>query len=64
MKSKWVYYNLNEEKIREIETKYNINRLLATILVNREIEDIKQYLEKLWIMLLGQAIIFFWLQLI
>ena len=45
MKSKWVYYNLNEEKIREIETKYNINRLLATILVNREIEDIKQYLE-------------------
>ena len=45
MKSKWVYYNLNEEKIREIETKYNINRLLATILVHREIEDIKQYLE-------------------
>ena len=45
MKSKWVYYNLNEEKIREIETKYNINRLLATILVNREIEDIKQYLD-------------------
>lgn len=44
MKSKWVYYNLNEEKIREIETKYNINRLLATILVNREIENIEQYL--------------------
>ena len=44
MKSKWVYYNLNEEKIREIETKYNINRLLATILVNREIENVEQYL--------------------
>ena len=45
MKLKWIYYNTNEEKVKEIQTKYNINSLLATILVNREIEDIQTYLE-------------------
>ena len=45
MKTKWEYYKINEEKVKEIQEKYNINSLLATILANREIEDIKKYLE-------------------
>ena len=45
MKAKWEYYKINEAKVNEIQEKYNINKLLATILVNRDIEDIKTYLE-------------------
>ena len=45
MKTKWEYYKINETKVKEIQEKYNVNRLLATILANREIEDIKTYLE-------------------
>lgn len=45
MKAKWEYYIINEEKVNEIQEKYNINKLLAIILANREIEDIKTYLE-------------------
>ena len=45
MKSKWEYYKVNEEKVTEIQEKYNVNKLLATILANREIEDITKYLE-------------------
>ena len=45
MKTKWEYYKVDEEKIKEIQEKYNVNSLLATILANREIEDIKTYLE-------------------
>ena len=45
MKAKWEYYKINEEKVNEIQEKYNINKLLAIILANREIEDIKTYLE-------------------
>ena len=45
MKAKWEYYKIDENKVKEIQEKYNINRLLATILVNRGIEDIKRYLE-------------------
>jgi len=45
MKTKWEYYKVNEEKIKEIQEKYNVNELIATILVNRGIEDIKTYLE-------------------
>ncbi len=45
MKSKWEYYKINEQKVEEIQKEYNINKLLATILANREIEDIKTYLE-------------------
>ena len=45
MKTKWEYYKIDEEKVKEIQEKYNVNRLLATILANREIEDIKTYLE-------------------
>ena len=45
MKSKWEYYKIDEKKVKEIQEKYNVNSLLATILANREIEDIKTYLE-------------------
>lgn len=45
MKTKWDYYKINEEKVKEIEKEYNVNSLLATILANREIENIKTYLE-------------------
>ena len=45
MKTKWEYYKINEAKVKEIQEKFNVNRLLATILSNREIEDIKTYLE-------------------
>ena len=45
MKAKWEYYKVNEERVEEIQEKYNINKLLATILANREIEDIKTYIE-------------------
>ena len=43
MKSKWIYYKINEEKVKEIQEKYNINSLLATILSNRGIEDEMEY---------------------
>lgn len=45
MKAKWEYYKIDEAKVNEIQEKYNINKLLATILTNREIEDIKTYIE-------------------
>ena len=35
MKAKWEYYKINEEKVNEIQEKYNINKLLAIILANR-----------------------------
>ena len=39
MNKKWEFYNINEEKIEEISQKYNLNKLLATILVNRNIVE-------------------------
>ena len=48
MKKKWQIYETDENKIQEIEQKYQINKLLATILVNRNItkkEDIRLFLE-------------------
>ena len=38
MIKKWQIYESNNEKIEEISQKYNLNKLLATILVNRNIE--------------------------
>lgn len=37
MKKEWHFYNTDKEKVNEISQKYNINKLLATILVNRGI---------------------------
>ncbi len=42
MNKKWQFYDINEEKIEEISQKYNINKLLATILVNRNITEEQQ----------------------
>ena len=45
MNKKWEYYDINEEEVNNIAEKYNLNKLIATILVNRNIKDIKTYLE-------------------
>ncbi len=48
MKKKWEYYEANEETVNEISEKFNISKLLAKILVNRDIvedEKIKVFLE-------------------
>lgn len=37
MNKKWQIYETNKEKVKELEEKYGINELLATILVNRNI---------------------------
>lgn len=47
MNKKWQIYDLHEDKIKEVSEKYNINKLLATILVNRDIiddKDIRKFL--------------------
>ena len=47
MNKKWQIYETDKEKVEEIEKKYQINKLLATILVNRNIikeEDIRLFL--------------------
>lgn len=48
MNKKWEYYEDQEEKIEEISNKFNISKLLAKILVNRDIvedEEIKVFLD-------------------
>ena len=45
MVKKWQICNTDEEKIDEISKKYQINKLLATILVNRNITEEKQVLK-------------------
>ena len=48
MNKKWQIYDIDENKIEEISKKYNINKLLATILVNRNIineKDINKFLK-------------------
>lgn len=37
MNKKWELYNSNEKLIEEVVITYNIPKLLATVLVNREI---------------------------
>ncbi len=48
MNKKWQIYETDENKVNEIQEKYQINKLLATILVNRNIineDEIKLFLE-------------------
>ena len=48
MNKKWKIYEKNENKIKEISEKYNLNKLLSTILVNRNItqeEEIRLFLK-------------------
>ena len=46
MNKKWQVYESNEIEVNRISEKYNVNRLLSTILVNRKIkeEDIEVFL--------------------
>ena len=39
MNKKWQVYESNEKEINKISEKYNVNRLLATILVNRKLNE-------------------------
>ena len=41
MNKKWQIYETDEEKIKQIQEKYDINKLLATILSNRNIIEEK-----------------------
>lgn len=42
MKKEWQFFNTDKEKVEEVSKKYNINKLLATILVNRSIVEDSQ----------------------
>lgn len=47
MNKKWQIYEVNEKKVEELSNKYQLNKLLATILANRNIvneEDIRLFL--------------------
>lgn len=47
MNKKWQIYETDESRIQEIQEKYQVNKLLATILANRNIrekEDIRLFL--------------------
>lgn len=44
MKSKWEYYKIEEERVKELQEQYKINKLLATVLANREITNVNTYL--------------------
>ena len=48
MRKEWKYYETDKEKIEEIKERYNVNEILATVLVNRGIvddEEIRIFLE-------------------
>lgn len=48
MNKRWEIYETDEEKIKKIQEKYNINKLLATILSNRNIIEenkLRKFLE-------------------
>ena len=48
MNKKWQIYEVDEEKVEKLSQKYNLNKLLSTILVNRNIvneEDIRLFLK-------------------
>lgn len=39
MNKKWQIYETDEDEVKRISEKYNINKLLATILINRKIKE-------------------------
>ena len=47
MKKKWEYYEINQKEKEELKKEYNIDDLLAIVLVNRGIkkEEIRKFLE-------------------
>lgn len=42
MRKKWEYKDVDEEKVKKIQEKFNVSNLLATVLVNRDITDEKE----------------------
>ena len=44
MNKKWEYYEIDKEKVEQIQSKYNLNYLLATVIANRNINDLQVYL--------------------
>ena len=42
MSKKWQVYQVDNEKVEQIQQKYEVNKLLATILANRGIVEEKQ----------------------
>ena len=45
MNKKWECYQINEEKVEKTASEFNISRLIATILVNKGLEE-KSEIEK------------------
>lgn len=41
MNKKWVFYDIDEEKVNKIANEYGISKLLATAILNREVEESK-----------------------
>ena len=44
MNKKWECYSVDEDKVNELSKEYNLSKILANILVNRNIENIDQFL--------------------
>lgn len=44
MNKKWECYSVDEVKVNELSKEYNLNKILANILVNRNIENIDKFL--------------------
>ena len=42
MNKKWQIYETDEAKVKELQEKYKLNKLLATILVNRNLQEEEQ----------------------
>lgn len=44
MNKKWECYSVDEDKVNELSKEYNLSKILANILVNRDIENIDKFL--------------------
>ena len=44
MNKKWECYSVDEDKVNELSKDYNLCKILANILVNRNIENIDKFL--------------------
>lgn len=44
MNKKWECYSVDEDKVNELSKEYNLSKILANILVNRNIENIDKFL--------------------
>ena len=39
MNKKWEYYDINTKEVEEIKNKYNVSRLVATVISNKNLQD-------------------------